>query len=121
MPLPGSWIPVEMEEADLPEDLELDSATGILANSEPATIGESSEPRPIVDVYPDISRITCNGQVKLLLEVSRKGTVVGVKVLEHSVDNPECLQAAIQAAYQTRWEPGSVNTFVVKIYRFKKD
>lgn len=120
IPLPGSQIPVEMAEADLPEDLELNSASGLLADVEPSIMGQTQEPRPVVDVYPDISRITCDGQIKLLLEINRKGQVVRVNVLEYSIDNEKCLQAAIRAAYQSRWEPGMEQTYVVKIYRFKR-
>ncbi len=114
-------IPMEMEEEDLPEDLPLDTLGQALSETLPDGMVDRRAPRPIIDVYPRVFGVACKGEVKLLLEIAPNGTVVQVQILENALNNSRCLEAAVKAAYDTRWETNPASRWVVKVYRFEND
>ncbi len=82
-----------------------------------------SEPRLIFEVVPSEGENKYNGKLELSLKINENGQVVDHRILSNSLDCTDCLNAIIQAAYKSKWEPAIVDGkksdyWVVKSYTF---
>jgi hypothetical protein len=109
---------------DLPEEISLSKLPGKeLSDDIPIGIMPEIPPKPLFEVYPSISGVTCKGQVSLLLLVNKSGITENVEVLENSTLQDTCLKVAIEAAQKSRWIPAKVNeepvsSWITKTYKF---
>lgn len=86
-----------------------------------------SMPRPILETIPEYPpaarKANAQGVVELNVKIDESGKVVNVKVLRNTTEHPACAQAAIAAAYRSRYQPaqtlaGPDTAWVVREYRF---
>jgi hypothetical protein len=121
---PYGSIPIPAETMDLPEEISLSKLPGKeLSDDIPIGIMPEIPPKPLFEVYPSISGVTCKGQVSLLLLVNKSGITENVEVLENSTLQDTCLKVAIEAAQKSRWIPAKVNeepvsSWITKTYKF---
>ncbi len=121
---PLSGLPVAVENAELPDEIILNEIPGVQFGEEGAGGVPVEVPaRPLLEVYPDISEMSCRGYVSLLLLVNEKGKIESVEVLQNSTGSEKCLERAIQAAKKSLWTPARVNdkpvcSWVEKVYKF---
>ena len=121
---PYGSIPIPAETMDLPEEISLSKLPGKeLSDDIPIGIMAEIPPKPLFEVYPSISGVTCKGQVSLLLLVNKNGHTENVEVLENTTLQDTCLKVAIEAAQKSRWLPAKVNeepvnSWITKIYKF---
>lgn len=85
------------------------------------------QPRPLFETlpeYPSAARkARIQGEIELNVKVDESGKVVNVVVLQNTTRNEACAQAAIAAAYRTRFRPaqtqaGPDTAWVVRRYSF---
>ena len=121
---PYGNIPIPAETADFPEEISLSKLPGKDSSFNlPTGIMPEIPPKPIFEVYPSISGVTCKGQVSLLLLVNKKGLTENIEILENSTLQDTCLKLAIEAARKSRWIPASVgkesvDSWITKTYKF---
>ncbi len=86
-----------------------------------------SPPRPIVESFPEYPqsarKAKAQGVVELRVKVDETGKVVQVIVLNNATQNEACAQAAINAAFRSRYRPaqtaaGPDTAWIVRPYRF---
>lgn len=86
-----------------------------------------SPPRPIVESFPEYPpaarKARAQGVVELRVKVDETGKVVQVIVLNNATQNEACAQAAINAAFRSRYRPaqtaaGPDTAWIVRPYRF---
>ncbi len=87
-------------------------------------IPSQSMPRLIYEEVPSGLENKFNGNLQLSLKINEDGQVVEYKILSNSLDCTDCLNAIIQAAYKSKWEPAVIDGkkkeyWVVKSYTFK--
>jgi len=129
-------IPIPSEEESLPEDetiepTDLDQYFNLPPL--PEGVGGSAAiipPRPIAEVFPEFPerelKKGVRGVVELALKVDERGVVVDVYVIRNTTGSKTCEQAAVQAAYKTRFIParrGSehIVVWINKIYKFSAE
>ena len=123
-PKPYGFIPVPAEEADFPEEISLSKFPGTGLSQETVTgIAPEIPPKPILEVYPTVSGLSCSGYVRLLLLVNKKGVAESIEILENTTQLDTCLSLALEAAKKSRWIPAkvdkkAVDTWVTKTYKF---
>ncbi len=124
--LPSLFIPIPVEDEELPEPLEVAESgqpTNQLGEASPARVVEIP-PRPLLEIYPDTGELTCKGEIVLFIFVTQTGKVQDIQVLKNTTNSSQCLQRTIQAVRQTRWLPGRHNgqpadMWVKKTFRFQ--
>jgi len=121
---PYGFIPVPSEDAEFPDEISLSKLPGTGLNQEPA-IGIAPEipPKPILEVYPTVSGLSCSGYIRLLLLVNKNGMAQSIEIIENTTRSDTCLTLAIEAARKSRWIPAkmdeiAVDTWVTKTYKF---
>lgn len=121
---PYGFIPVPAEEADFPEEISLSKFPGTGLSQE-TVIGIAPEipPKPILEVYPTVSGLSCSGYIRLLLLVNKNGVAESIEIIENTTQLDTCLTLAIEAAKKSRWIPAkvskkAVDTWVTKTYKF---
>ena len=124
---PYGHIPVPSETADFPEEISIsripgDQEDGVIA----AGIVPETPPKPLFEVYPSISGVTCKGYVSLLLLVNKNGITETVQVLEYTTLEDTCISLAVEAAKRSRWIPAKVDqepvdSWITKTYKFNTE
>ena len=131
-------IPLPVEDLSIPDDETIDSTVIDLdAGFSPfgrgvlnATRADTIPPRPIRQVIPgypeEDQKKNISGVVGLLIKVDKRGKVVNVVVTFNSTESAFCEQAAIEAAYQSRYYPAALADKPVAMwtsceYGFKPD
>ncbi len=85
------------------------------------------QPRPLFETWPEYPssarKAKIQGEIELNVKVDETGKVVRVVLLQNSTRDESCAQAAIAAAYRTRYRPaqthaGSDTAWVVRRYSF---
>ena len=125
-------VPIPTEEESIPEDLTIEptqlSYNYVAASEEGRGVGVTIGPRPIEDVFPEYpeeeKKKGIQGVIELYLKVDIYGNVVDVKVLRNTTNSLKLLQAAIRAAYRTKFMParkGSqpVTIWTTRVYKFE--
>ncbi|MBN2366314.1 MAG: hypothetical protein EH225_10200 [Calditrichaeota bacterium] len=121
---PVGMIPVPSEQADFPEEISLSKIPGEgQTNAAPVGIPPEVPPKPLLEVYPSVSGVTCKGYIRLLLLVDKMGRTASIEVLENSTGQDTCLTLVKEAVRKSRWIPASVedkpvDSWVVKTYTF---
>jgi hypothetical protein len=122
-------IPVPLDVQESSKEIEDDEFAG---ESAPENI---SLPNPIIkkivdipaksllDKYPEIQNLNCDGIIKLLLLINKKGVVEQVELIENQTGNADCLQRCMEVAKSGKWIPAKVGTefvdsWVTKVYKF---
>jgi len=143
-PLPA--VPIPSDEPSLPADLTIEKTD--LDFSPQSAVSDSSSgsdagygsgqgsrtgaivvlpPRPIADVFPEYpvgeKKRGTQGEIELTLLVDDNGRVQNVQVLRNTTQSLACEEAAVQAAYQTRFMPARsgqepVAVWIHKTYKF---
>ncbi len=80
-------------------------------------------PKPILEVYPTVSGLSCSGYIRLLLLVNKNGVAESIEIIENTTQLDTCLTLAVEAARKSRWIPAKVekkagDTWVTKTYKF---
>jgi hypothetical protein len=121
---PSGYIPIPAETMDLPEEIFISTLPGNDTTVQ-LSLGIAPEipPKPLFEVYPRISGVTCKGQVSLLLLVNENGRTESIEVLQNSTAQDTCLKVAIEAARKSRWIPARVldepvSSWITKTYKF---
>ncbi|MFQ5864858.1 MAG: TonB family protein [bacterium] len=134
-PPPKPTIPVPSDDESIPEDETIVETTlryDTFFDQFPegfSTIGSIpvTPPRPLAWVFPeypeDEKKKGIKGVVKLSINIDEKGRVVEVIVLKNSTGSEKCAQAAIEAAYGSRFLPARegnkpVSYWITQPYRF---
>lgn len=123
---PYGVIPIPSETDELPEEItipgsdNIDSLTGNLLT---AGIPPEIPAKPILEVYPNVSRVDCKGYVRLLLLINKLGRTESIEVLENTTFSNECLSLTINAVKRNLWIPAKVNnkpvkSWITKTYKF---
>ncbi|RIK75549.1 hypothetical protein DCC62_13145 [candidate division KSB1 bacterium] len=90
-------------------------------------LGFGRHRRPIVESFPEYPpaarKARAQGVVELRVKVDETGKVVQVIVLNNATQNEACAQAAINAAFRSRYRPaqtaaGPDTAWIVRPYRF---
>jgi hypothetical protein len=121
---PYGFIPIPVEEADFPEEISLSKFPGTgLSQENVIGIAPEIPPKPILEVYPTVSGLSCSGYIRLLLLVNKNGIAESIEIIENTTQLDTCLNLAIMAARKSRWIPAKVNkksvdTWVTKTYKF---
>jgi hypothetical protein len=121
---PYGFIPVPSEQAEFPEEITISKLPGTGNTLEPL-VGITPEiaPKPILEVYPTVSGLSCTGYIRLLLLVNTNGLAESIEILENTTQMDTCLTLAIEAVRKSRWIPAkadnkAVDTWVTKTYKF---
>ncbi|MFQ5706443.1 MAG: TonB family protein [bacterium] len=134
-PPPKPQIPVPSEDESIPEDETIVETTlkytNVFDNLPEGTIGpvglKITPPRPIAWVFPeypkDMKKKGIRGEVKLSIHITEKGNVSEVVVLENTTGSKACADAAVSAAYGSRFSPARegnkpINFWITQPYRF---
>lgn len=134
-PPPRPTLPVPTDDETVPEDetiAETDlTYTNIFDNATDRTSGPPmasiTPPRPIAWVFPEFpdseKKKGIQGIVKLSIHIDAKGKVLEVVVLENTTGSVKCAEAAIAAAYGSRFSPAregskAVSYWITQPYRF---
>ncbi len=121
---PFGMIPVPTEDADLPAEIE-EGAVPSVSPGETDVTGLIPEipARPILEVYPTVSGLTCKGYVRLLLLINNSGYTETIEIIENTTGSDTCLTQVLEAVRKSRWLPATVNdravnSWVTKTYKF---
>ena len=111
-------IPIISEEIDAFDLLE-DIKITVAALTESEQIESKNEnvntgfpdvvPRLSLEVLPDNKDGQLNGRLSLSIKISKKGNVIGHKILLNSLDCEGCIDKVISAVYKSKWEPAVRN------------
>jgi len=129
-------IPVPSEEPLFPENDTIDESTiqWNLGDSQFGTSGitigkiDTIPPRPLVQVLPEypekLQRKKIEGSVKLFIKIDESGKVINVVVSTNSTGSEICKNAAIEAAYKSKYIPAiadkkNISMWTTCIYSFK--
>jgi len=120
-------IPVPSETEEFPEELTLDvSKTTIGIEGDMPRFAKNVEiqAKPLLEIYPNVKSLKCNGKVKVLMLVNVKGIVEQAEIVENTTGSKACAQEARRAALQSKWIPAKadnkfVTSWVEKTYKFK--
>lgn len=132
-------VPIPSEDEFLPEDETIETTELDLLEGDPLFEGFGTSgpafslgggmPRPIREVIPEYPREErrrgFEGVVQLSLFVNTRGNVDSVRVVENTTGSQRLLEAAIEAAYASRYEPAKRNgekiaRWIQRPYRFEK-
>ena len=121
---PNGFIPVPGDDIEFPEEIEI-SGTGkntLFGEFSPGIPAEVPA-KPILEIYPQVSGVTCKGIVRLLLLVNKSGKVTEVEMVENTTSSGKCLEFAMNAARKSEWLPANVNgkevdSWVMKVFKF---
>ncbi|MFQ5823676.1 MAG: energy transducer TonB [bacterium] len=134
-PPPKPSVPVPSDDESIPEDETIEETT-LKYDTFFDQIPEGmtglgtvplTPPRPMAWVFPefpeDEKKRGIQGVVKLSIHIDEKGYVVEVIVIENSTGSEKCAQAAIEAAYGSRFFPARegkkpVGYWITQPYRF---
>ena len=124
-PPPRPTVPVPSDDETIPEDETIEETTlkyttfyDDFPNGVPAFKGiRITPPKPLALAFPEYpekeKKRGVQGVVKLSVHVSKRGKVIEVVVLENTTGSEKCAQAAIEAAYGSRYFPAKEgNKFV---------
>ncbi|MFQ5674745.1 MAG: energy transducer TonB [bacterium] len=132
-PPPRPTVPVPSEDESIPEDATIEETTLKYANifEDEGPPGMPSTrfipPKPIAWVFPEYpeeeKKKGVHGVVKLSIHIDEKGKVIEVVVLDNTTNSEKCAQAAVDAAYGSRFRPArdgarTVNFWITQPYRF---
>ena len=130
-PPPKPTVPIPSEDETIPEDVTIEETTLKYTNifdDSPGIPGTTiTPPKPIAWVFPeypkDEKKKGVHGVMKLRIHIDNKGKVVEVIVLDNSTSSEKCAQAAVEAAYGSRFRPAkegnrAVNFWIIQPYRF---
>ena len=134
-PPPRPVVPIPTEEPTVPEDLTIEE-TDLKPEASLAKLPDGDglaaivPPRPVAEVFPEYPekerKRGVQGEVELAMLVDEHGVVQNVQVVRNTTGSKLCAQAAVKAAYQTRFLPArKKNQFVAvwirKTYKFGLD
>ena len=127
-------VPVPSEDENIPEDATIEETTLKYTNifddlpGVPGITGANmTPPKPIAWVFPEYpeeeKKKGIHGVVKLSIHIDNKGKVVEVVVLDNTTRSEKCAQAAVEAAYGSRFRPAkegnrAVDFWITQPYRF---
>lgn len=127
-------VPVPSEDETIPEDVTIEETTLKYTNifddspGVPGMTGTNiTPPKPIAWVFPEYPKEEkkkgVQGVVKLSIHIDDKGKVVEVIVLDNTTNSEKCAQAAVDAAYGSRFRPAkegnrAVKFWITQPYRF---
>jgi len=121
---PNGFIPVPGNEMELPDEITISGSgrntlLGEILSGVPAEIPA----KPVLEIYPQVSGVTCKGIVRLLLLVNKSGRVMEVEMVENTTASQECLELAREAAKKSEWLPARANgkdvdSWVIKVFKF---
>jgi protein TonB len=134
-PPPKPTVPVPSDDESIPEDETIVETTlkyDTFFDQFPEGLSSLGSipvtpPRPIAWVFPeypeDDKKRGIQGVVKLSINIDEKGRVVEVIVLQNSTGSEKCAQAAVEAAYGSRFLPARegnkpVSYWITQPYRF---
>ena len=133
-PPPKPTIPVPSDSEAIPEDATIEETTlkytsiFDFADGVPNFTGiKITPPRPIAWVFPeypeDDKKRGVKGVIKLSIHIDDTGKVIEVVVLDNTTGSQKCEEAAIAAAYGSRFAPAKegknhVNYWITQPYRF---
>ncbi len=121
---PTGVIPVPSEEPDIPDEIPLTHIPGVGSSGAlPTGIPPEVPAKPLLEVYPSVSGVTCKGYIRLLLLVDKMGKTASFEILENTTGQDTCLSLVREAVRKSRWIPASVeeqpvDSWVVKTYTF---
>ncbi len=124
---PYGTIPVPSEEPDFPEELSLSQVPGTGQTNLPAPgIAPEVPAKPLLEVYPSVSGVSCKGYIRLLLLVNTFGQTESIEILENTTNMDTCLTLVKQAVEKSQWIPARVGnkpvkSWVVKTYTFNTE
>ncbi len=133
-PPPKPTVPIPSEDETIPEDATIEETTLKYTNifDDPPSVSgirgtKITPPKPIAWVFPEYPKEEkkkgVHGVVKLSIHIDSKGKVVEVIVLDNTTSSEKCAQAAVEAAYGSRFRPAkegnrAVNFWITQPYRF---
>lgn len=134
-PPPKPTVPVPSDDESIPEDETIVETTlkyDTFFDQFPEGFSSISStpltpPRPIAWVFPeypeDEKKKGIQGVVKLSIHINEKGHVIEVIVIDNSTGSEKCAQAAIEAAYGSRFLPARegmkpISYWITQPYRF---
>lgn len=134
-PPPRPTIPVPTDDESVPENETIEETdlkyTTFFDDTKSNLPGmpqlRVTPPRPVAWVFPEFpeseKKNAVRGTVKLSIRVSEKGKVVEVVVIENTTNSSRCADAAIAAAYGSRFLPAregskAVSYWITQPYRF---
>jgi protein TonB len=134
-PPPKPTVPIPSDEENIPEDVTIEETelryTTIFdfsPGSAPPFAGiKITPPRPIAWVFPeypeDEKKRGVQGEVKLSIHIDEDGKVTEVVVLDNTTGSQKCQQAAVAAAYGSRFYPAkegarTIDYWITQPYRF---
>ncbi len=133
-PPPRPTVPIPTDDETIPEDVTIEETTlqhtalEEFPEGPPEFSGATfSPPRPIAWVFPEYPeeerKRGVQGVVRLSIHIDKTGKVVEVIVLENTTGSEKCAQAAIEAAYGSRFTPARergkpVSHWITQPYRF---
>jgi hypothetical protein len=121
---PNGFIPIPGDEIEFPEEIDISgSGRNTLLGEVSLGIPAEVPAKPILEIYPQVSGVTCKGIVRLLLLVDKSGRVTEVEMVENTTSSSRCLELAMNAARKSEWLPASVdgkkvNSWVMKVFKF---
>jgi outer membrane biosynthesis protein TonB len=121
---PNGFIPVPGNETELPDEIAISgSGENTLLGEIPSGLPAEIPAKPILEIYPQVSGVTCKGTVRLLLLVNKSGRVTEVEMVENTTASQECLELAREAAKKSEWLPARANgkevdSWVIKVFKF---
>lgn len=121
---PNAYIPVPGNEMELPKEISISgSGENTLLGEIPSGIPAEIPAKPILEIYPQVSGVTCKGIIRLLLLVNKSGRVTEVEMVENTTASQECLELARKAAKKSEWIPARANgkevdSWVIKVFKF---
>lgn len=134
-PPPKPSVPIPTDDESIPEDDTIEETDLKYANifdyttsTLPGMTGLNvTPPRPVAWVFPEFPESEKNssvqGIVKLSIHVNERGQVTEVVVLENTTGSLKCSDAAVAAAYGSRFLPAkyggkAVSFWITQPYRF---
>lgn len=134
-PPPKPTVPVPSDDEAIPDDVTIEETdlkyTTIFdfeIGDAPAFAGiKITPPRPIAWVFPEYpdeeKKKGAQGVVKLSIHIDEKGKVTEVVVLDNSTGSEKCQEAAVAAAYGSRFYPAKegnreIDYWITQPYRF---
>lgn len=130
-PPPKPAIPIPSDDESIPEEETIEETTLkytiFEAEATPIPGITLTPPKPIAWVFPEFpeeeKKKGVSGVVKLSLHINEKGKVINVIVMDNTTGSEKCAQAAIEAAYGSRFFPAEegnkpVDYWISQPYRF---
>ena len=130
-PPPKPAIPIPSDDESIPEEETIEETTlkytifEAAATPIPGII--LTPPKPIAWVFPEFpeeeKKKGVSGVVKLSLNINEQGKVINVIVMDNTTGSEKCAQAAVEAAYGSRFFPAKegnkpVDYWISQPYRF---